>query len=98
VNTNAAALCPAPWHVPTSDDFDALVAATNAAELIAAWGYGGEAYRSPHISQESSAFYWSSTLSPSDSHYAIYLAYDSRSVYELYFYYKDYGYQVRCVK
>jgi hypothetical protein len=96
VNTNAAALCPAPWHVPTKADFDALAAATNAAGLVA-WGYGGYA-NGGSMDDTSRAYYWSSTVDPSDTDSAYSLNYYSvGNLYE-YAYAKSLGLQVRCVK
>lgn len=42
VNDNKeSTLCPSPWRVPTSSDFDAIINATTGPDLVATWGYGG---------------------------------------------------------
>jgi hypothetical protein len=41
VDANKESMCPSPWRVPTSDDFDAILAATTGPDLTAAWGFGG---------------------------------------------------------
>ena len=37
-------LCPHPWRLPTRDDVDALIDATNSAVLAAEWGLSGYAH------------------------------------------------------
>jgi uncharacterized protein (TIGR02145 family) len=91
---NAATLCPAPWRVPTKADFDALVAVTNAAGLIAAWGYGGYAYNSGISSTSTNSYYWSSTQYDNDYAYNLYYKSDKPLVS----YNRFFGFQVRCVK
>jgi hypothetical protein len=95
VHENAAQLCPDPWRVPTEDDFEALVAAVAAAQLAAAWGYGGYVSGSS-VYDASYGYYWSSTQNVSSSAYGLYYASS-----DLYVYGNDgkyYGFQVRCVK
>jgi hypothetical protein len=97
VNQNAAQLCPDPWRVPTKADFEALVAATTAAQLAADWGYGGYCSGSSVYNAGSVAYYRSSVEYSTFSAYGLYFD-TSGYVNPLYYNYKSYGYQVRCVK
>jgi TolB-like protein len=97
VNTNAATLCPAPWRVPTKAGFDALGAVTTAAELHAAWGYGGYAYGSIVYYVSKDGAYWSSWETSSGANFAYSLHYN-RSHLARNGEYGHYGFQVRCVK
>jgi hypothetical protein len=96
VNANAATLCPQPWRVPTRSDFDALVGVTTSSALADAWVYGGAA-SGGSMSNPSFAYYWSSTVYPSDTNFAYYLLYYSGNL-NVIAYNKYYGFQVRCVK
>jgi hypothetical protein len=94
VNQNAAQLCPDPWRVPTKDDFEALVAATNATHLAAAWGYGGRAFGSGIVHTDF-AYYWSSTENDTNSAYNMY---NTSGGLPVDYTNKYLGMQVRCVK
>jgi uncharacterized protein (TIGR02145 family) len=96
VSTNAATLCPAPWRVPTREDFVALMAATSSAELVDDWGYGGFADGSNVNEVDSFGYFWSSKEDRSNSGYLYYGSGNGN----LGTFYRDkhLGYQVRCVK
>jgi hypothetical protein len=95
VNQNAATLCPSGWRVPTKEDFDALVGATNYSTLINEWGYGGDVYDSSIYDPDTHGYYWSSTASGTNNAY--YLDYLSGALLVT-SYAKYDGRQVRCVK
>jgi hypothetical protein len=44
VEVNKKWLCPAPWRVPTKDDFEVLIGNTTPNSLIEAWGLPGIVY------------------------------------------------------
>jgi hypothetical protein len=98
VDANKTTLCPDPWHVPTSDDFAALVDNTDAAMLESTWGYGGYAYGSYIYDGSTYAYYWSSTEYSSGSYDAYGLGYGSSYLGAGYYTPKHLGFQVRCVK
>jgi hypothetical protein len=100
VNQHAAMLCPSPWRTPTRGDFKTLASNTNNTALIGIWGYGGRAYDSSIMNDVSTrAYYWSSTELSSNTNLAYRLYFGTSGyVYPQDTNYKDYGYQVRCVK
>jgi uncharacterized protein (TIGR02145 family) len=109
---NGDVLCPAPWRVPTKDDFIALDVAlggngTNRMEdtewvivnYINTWGgaFGGLVYGvGSTFNQGAGAYYWSSE--ESNANYAYYLNFNTSSVVTQNYDGKNYGFQVRCVK
>jgi hypothetical protein len=92
VKNNASTLCPSPWRVPTSTDFDKLEA-TAGSTLVSVWGYGGYA-SSSMTNTTTDGYYWSSTEDNRNNAY--YLNYGGGDLYDLVN--KGYGFQVRCVK
>jgi hypothetical protein len=97
VNTNKSTMCPSPWRVPTKEDFDALVSATNYTTLINAWAYGGCASGSTMSNTDTIAYYWSSTENSSNANHAYHLDYNS-GVLIVNDNSRSNGFQVRCVK
>jgi uncharacterized protein (TIGR02145 family) len=103
VTTYAATLCPSPWKVPASSDFNTLISdlggnTQNARDaLIAAWVYGGYANSTSVSNTGSQARYWSSTQYNSGTAYYLYFD-SSGNVSPQNSINKYYGYQVRCVK
>ncbi|MDR2129881.1 MAG: hypothetical protein LBP56_01705 [Odoribacteraceae bacterium] len=97
VNAKPSLLCPSPWRVPSMEDFELLVDNASAADLIAAWGYGGYAgyAGSGMVNVDSEAGYWSSTDDTGPNAYGLH--YESGAVTPDYFY-KTPGFQIRCVK
>jgi hypothetical protein len=100
VIANQSAMCPSPWRVPTQDDFNTLVNATDVTTLFNAWGAGGYASGSDMTRIDTDADCWSSTERNNSSAYE--LRYSSGSVYGSYLYVIGtnnlYGQSVRCVK
>jgi uncharacterized protein (TIGR02145 family) len=110
VNQNASTLCPAPWRVPTKDDFialDKVLGGTGSWNLNKAlvekyinnWGgvYGGSISSSPFGYPGSYASYWSSTRL--NSSYAYSLNFHTNGyVYPQKFYNQHFGFLLRCVK
>jgi hypothetical protein len=96
MNANSSTLCPSPWRVPSRDDFQALVDATNSETLTSEWGYGGRVLGSSMYNVDSRANYWSSTESTYGGAY--YLSYGSDDLNSTSSTGKAYGQQVRCVK
>ncbi|MDR3350864.1 MAG: fibrobacter succinogenes major paralogous domain-containing protein [Prevotellaceae bacterium] len=85
----ATVMCPAPWHVPTYDDFNLLINVyTTSKELIKQWGLSGNiSFWSVHAGNDPNpkmhisvgdidiaAYYWSSTAN--DSRLAAALMFD----------------------
>jgi hypothetical protein len=95
VNQHAAQLCPSPWRVPTKDDLDVLVGATNGATLMSSWGSAGYALGSSIYYVGSYGYYWSSTELATS--YAYCMRFDTGNAYTPSAF-KDQGYQVRCVQ
>jgi hypothetical protein len=105
VNTDQAAMCPAPWRVPTLQDFDALVGITDVATLISDWNYGGHA--SGGGVDAMGASYWSLSESNANDKNAHSLFFFSDMPFvdggmpfmeNIFLFSKNYGMQVRCVK
>jgi hypothetical protein len=61
VETNADVMCPVPWRVPTQQDFATLVESTTRENIVAVWGYGGQASASGVTLQTTNGAYWSAT-------------------------------------
>jgi hypothetical protein len=95
VIANHDKMCPAPWRVPSREDFERLDANTNDKTLAAAWELAGFAYGSSMNYDGSYGYYWSST--EYDTRYACILGIVSGSA-ETADHNKGYGYQVRCVR
>jgi hypothetical protein len=60
VKKNANALCPTPWRIPTTADYEMLMASVNCIELRDAWRLDGVAGRDERELYYSTAFYWTS--------------------------------------
>jgi hypothetical protein len=95
VNQHAAQLCPTPWRVPATSDWEALIVAADPSTLTYEWELGGYANLSSVTSIYNVAYMWSST------------EYSSTYAYRGYYYAgslgvdhtpKFYGFQVRCVQ
>jgi uncharacterized protein (TIGR02145 family) len=113
VNQMAGDLCPAPWRVPTKDDFIALDVAMGgdgenrngvtpdwiAAKYVNEWGgtFGGFADGSGIGSAGADANYWSSSEYDATLGYALNFT-PSDYVLPQVAYYKSYGFLVRCIK
>ncbi|MDR3350942.1 MAG: hypothetical protein LBN98_04795 [Prevotellaceae bacterium] len=96
VDAHKATMCPSPWRVPTTEDFFELLAANAAAaDLQAAWGYGGYANSTSVEYTGSYAWYWAST--ENGTNYAYFMNF-STSGADTGYASKYYGFQVRCVK
>jgi hypothetical protein len=95
VNKHKDKMCPAPWRVPTKEDFDTLVNYTNYNTLIDAWGYGAGADGSDHEGDTSYAFLWSSSEDADYMRHCLY--YDSANLY-ITSCYSGFDLNVRCVK
>jgi hypothetical protein len=87
-------MCPAPWRIPSKEDFDILENNTNYSTLINDWGYGGRAYGSSMDGVSAYAHYWSST---EHGDYAYYLGYYNNQM-SVNYSSKRYWFQVRCVR
>jgi uncharacterized protein (TIGR02145 family) len=98
---NAEALCPSPWHVPTTSDFAALNVELggNISGYIDTWGgaYGGDANGGFVDDVGSAGFYWSSTANGSTRAYDLYFN-ASGGVFPQSNTIMSFGFQVRCVK
>ena len=95
VRVNAAKMCPSPWRVPTSSDFDLLVKSATGAELVDRWGLGGMAGPEGIAKVSELATYW--TISADNAHLAVFFAY-TREDRGLEYFTTAAGFQVRCVK
>jgi hypothetical protein len=98
VYTNAARLCPSPWHVPSPEEFNTLISNVPGNNLKGAWGYGGQVHEDGSVGPEfvyNTSYYWSSNASSLLTAYA--LRNTSASMRTMY-YPMTYGFQVRCVK
>jgi uncharacterized protein (TIGR02145 family) len=96
VDANKATMCPSPWRVPTSEDFETLASSTDYSTLISEWGYGGLADGSSMYIVDTHARYWSSSVGGGNYPYSLNCwggEMDVASVYN-----KSFGLQVRCVK
>jgi uncharacterized protein (TIGR02145 family) len=110
VNENAATLCPAPWRVPTKDDFIALDKALGgtgdtteknvlqASKYSTVWGgvYGGFADRSSVNFAGSLAYYWSAVVNNSTAHSLRFTTEGHITAQKSN--YQNFGYLLRCVK
>jgi hypothetical protein len=98
VNANAKELCPAPWRVPTRDDFAVVGDYTTKNEIVKIWGnYGlrGENFGM----QDSGLFIWSSTPSSDEPDRAWAMMYPPDWTPPVPFTDPKYdGFQVRCVR
>jgi uncharacterized protein (TIGR02145 family) len=100
VNANKENMCPAPWRVPTSADFNTLESNSDLFNLLRnAWGYtGAVVYGDGEVTElEGGAMYWSSTADPEDSDNAYLFVYGNDMVMGGYSN-KRAGLHVRCVK
>ena len=97
VNTHSAALCPAPWRVPSREDFKMLHTHIKDASLSDAWGLPGLCGSSGSIyGRDSYGNYWSSSDDRSGYGYSAYI---SRSgLIPQYGSSKSYGFALRCVR
>ncbi|MDR3351183.1 MAG: hypothetical protein LBN98_06060, partial [Prevotellaceae bacterium] len=97
VEANKSAMCPSPWRVPAKDDMDALIGATNGADLGTAWGYSGFAGASGSMADIGThSFYWSST--DNNSATQAYCMYFITTGAHVYYTAKYHGLQLRCVR
>lgn len=96
VSRNVATMCPAPWRVPTNEDFDTLRKNTRKG-LSNGWGYGGRANANAMENVSLYGYYWSSTDKSSLRAIYIYYGKDGMGMYVGPIQ-KYYGHQVRCVK
>jgi hypothetical protein len=95
VNNNAIILCPSPWHVPTNDEFYALIANTTSATLIEDWGLPGYATGSDVYAVDNTASFWSSTnTTDGKSSYLDYYA--GNVIVSEALWYR--GFQIKCVR
>jgi hypothetical protein len=100
VHANAVEMCPSPWRVPSTEDFQALAtAATNGATLTAAWGLPGYADGGSVGQAGQAGYLWATTVYEGDSSGQAYgLSYTSSDVRGNAKDSKYYGQSVRCVR
>jgi hypothetical protein len=91
VDAHKATMCPLPWRVPTSQDFDNFTSSPE--ELMAAWGLSGYADGSSIRNHGRISYYW---LDDDDDFlHAFRFGYGEDTMVEIEY---SYGFQVRCVK
>jgi hypothetical protein len=100
MNEHKTTMCPDPWRVPTSDDFEALK--DIAEEVGLDWSLGGHCYyQDSSVGGPGMYAYWWATDEASDT-YAYALKYWSDETTPIYFRVgaenKAAGFHVRCVK
>jgi hypothetical protein len=88
-------MCPAPWRVPSYEDFQRLIYETNFDRLLPTWGLNGNTWGTGVVGVGARAAYWSiSTNGPSDAH-MLYYQDGEWSVGSTWLYG---GFMVRCVR
>jgi hypothetical protein len=100
VNAHKNEMCPAPWRVPTREEFKVLAPST-LATLRNAWGWGGRA-RGAAIELENNAWLWAATPAPDYKASAWMFHYrpaagDQTSAVAYDYAPVSYGFPVRCV-
>jgi hypothetical protein len=97
VNLYPDQLCPSGWHVPSADEFGALINATTLAKIIAAWGLSIGGVDAP-ANYYQGAEWWSSNVDPFGGSSGWALAYSSTHGPLMWGYEKYHARNVRCVK
>jgi uncharacterized protein (TIGR02145 family) len=112
VSNDKTELCPAPWRVPTRQDFIDLDIAmggtgntqtntTHRDKYLNTWGGSYEGYCTSNgtlTNQSSSAYYWSQSESSADYSYRLSFGLSSGSIYPQSTANKNSGFTLRCVK
>jgi hypothetical protein len=97
VIANQDKMCPAPWRVPTNDDFMRLEENSKREYIIAAWGLPGYAYGHTLSSVGGHGYLWSSTEDYNNMKSFI-LDYSHEDYRSSIVSDKSHGMQVRCVR
>ncbi|MDR0581548.1 MAG: fibrobacter succinogenes major paralogous domain-containing protein, partial [Prevotellaceae bacterium] len=93
-DNNEDLLCPSPWRVPHSSDFEELMKCTTDSALISDWGTTGDVRGSSLLFTEYSCW-WSRTPHQNGG---IYFAIKLPNIYGYYGASEDIGFQLRCVQ
>ncbi|MDR2087382.1 MAG: fibrobacter succinogenes major paralogous domain-containing protein [Dysgonamonadaceae bacterium] len=106
VTTHADILCPAPWRVPSQDDFvnysgggnnSAITGGTHESPGVDGWLFGSFA-NIGSVYDEMRGYYWSSTESSISSNYGMNANVDNSRFNSLGGSPRNYGNSLRCVK